>query len=131
MSSLCWIDLAARDATAAKAFYAEVFGWSAHDRAANGGIFTCLRSGAADVGSLYQLQAVQIAAGVPSHWTPYFATSDLREALRRVESAGGRVVVRDFVVDGMGRIALVEDSVGALIGLWERLADPPLAGDEP
>jgi predicted enzyme related to lactoylglutathione lyase len=32
---------------------------------------------------------------------------------------GGTVIVDPFLVSGIARIALVLDSVGALIGLWE------------
>lgn len=120
-SGFCWVDLAATDAAAARRFYAEVFGWSAQDQAANGGIFTRLRAGGADVGSLYQLDAAQRAAGAPSHWTPYVAVDAIDAAARRVEAAGGRVVVAPFEVDGVARIALVQDAVGALLGLWQAL----------
>lgn len=125
----CWLDLAATDAAAARRFYAEVFGWSAHDQAANGGIFTRLRAAGADVGSLYQLGPAQRDAGTPSHWTPYVAVEAIDAAAQRVEAAGGRVVVAPFEVDGVARIALVQDAVGALLGLWQALpagvAAPP------
>ena len=32
---------------------------------------------------------------------------------------GGKVIVRPFVVSGIAQIALILDSVGAQIGLWE------------
>jgi uncharacterized protein len=129
IGGFCWVDLAARDAAAARRFYAEVFGWSAHEQAANGGVYTRLRSGGVDVGSLYQLQAAQLDAGAPSHWTPYAAVDDVEAAARRVAVAGGRVVVEPFEVDTMTRIALVQDAVGALLGLWQVLrAGAPKAG---
>jgi uncharacterized protein len=46
---------------------------------------------------------------------------DINAATRRVLAAGGRVVVQPFDVDGMARIALVIDTVGALLGLWQPL----------
>lgn len=51
----CWVDLAATDADRAKAFYGRVFGWTSHERSANGGAFTRLRASGQDVGSVYQL----------------------------------------------------------------------------
>ena len=120
-----WVDLAARDAAAARSFYSDVFGWSAHDQAANGGVFIRLRAGDTDVGSLYQLRATQIDAGTPSHWTPYVEVDDIDAAAQRVVAAGGRVAVRPFDVEGMARIALVIDTVGAVLGLWQ-----PLEGDK-
>ena len=51
----CWVDLAATDAARAKAFYGQLFGWTASEHPANGGSFTRMRLSGQDVGSLYQL----------------------------------------------------------------------------
>jgi uncharacterized protein len=119
MNTFCWLDLAASDAELARHFYAQAFGWSFHEREANGGRFTLCRSGGRDVGSLYPLRRAQLAAGVPSHWTPYLRVDDADTAVDRVVASGGRRVVAPFEVDGTARIALVEDAVGALLGLWQ------------
>ena len=37
----------------------------------------------------------------------------------RVASLGGRVLVAPFDVQGIARIALIEDAVGAVVGLWQ------------
>lgn len=124
----CWLDLAARDAAAAQRFYAEVFGWSAHEQQAAGGVFTRLRHGASEVGSLYQLPRRQLAAGAPSHWTPYVAVANADEAARRVVAAGGELLVRPFDIDGIARIALVRDGVGAQLGLWQAPQAPVADG---
>jgi uncharacterized protein len=115
----CWVDLAASDAAGAKTFYAELFGWTSHDRAANGGVFTCLRSAGADIGSLYQLQRSHLERGVPSHWTPYVHVTSIEETVARSVSLGGEVVVHPFTIPGMARVALILDTVGALVGLWQ------------
>ena len=115
----CWVDLAATDAIKAKAFYKEVFGWTSHEEFANGGSFTRLRLSDEDVGSIYQLSRVHLDHGVPSHWTPYIKVGDIGEAVRRVVSHGGQVIVSPFAVSDIARIALILDSVGAHIGLWE------------
>ncbi len=115
----CWLDLAAADASAAREFYARAFGWHFADQPANGGVFTRCRLGRRDVASLYQLGAAERARGVPSHWTPYLAVAHADDAAARVAAAGGRVVVAPFDVEAVARIALVEDAVGALLGLWQ------------
>ncbi len=114
-----WLDLAAADAAAAREFYARAFGWRFADQAANGGAFTRCRLGRRDVASLYQLGAAERERGVPSHWTPYLAVAQADAAAARVVAAGGRVVVAPFDVEPVARIALVEDAVGALFGLWQ------------
>lgn len=114
----CWVDLAATDATRAKLFYAELFGWTSDEQSANGGFFTRLQLSDQDVGSIYQLRQAHLDHGVPSHWTPYIRVDNVDDAVRRAGMIGGTVIVRPFVVSGVARIALIVDSVGAHVGLW-------------
>jgi predicted enzyme related to lactoylglutathione lyase len=115
----CWQDLAAADMAAALRFYGIVFGWTSTVQRANGGCFTRLQSGGHDVASMYPLSDAHLALGVPSHWTPYVRVDQIEDTLRRVHDAGGCVIVQPFTVEAIARIALIEDPVGATLGLWE------------
>ena len=115
----CWVDLAATDASRAVPFYAELFGWSAHSQRANGGTFLRLAHRGRDVGSVYQLGKALLEGGAASHWTPYVRVRDAAEASRRAAELGGRIAVEPFTVDGVARIAVIVDPVGAVLGLWE------------
>jgi predicted enzyme related to lactoylglutathione lyase len=123
----CWVDLAAADLAVAKRFYTAVFGWSAHEQNANGGRFMRWQSGDRAVGSMYPLSVAQRVHDVPSHWTPYVRVDDVDVAAQRVAQCGGAVLVRPFVVDGVARIALVLDAVGAQLGLWQPLPAATMA----
>jgi uncharacterized protein len=68
---------------------------------------------------MYQLRGVHLDQGVPSHWTPYIRVENMDDIVRQVASLGGQVVVPPFVVSGIARVALILDSVGAHVGLWE------------
>lgn len=116
----CWLDLAASNARKAEEFYTEMFGWHAQRKQANGGEYVHFNRGGESFASLYQLAPRQIAAGVPSHWTPYISVSDVHEMASRATALGGQVIVRPFNVDNMARLSLIVDSTGALIGLWEQ-----------
>lgn len=115
----CWLDLAATDADNAKTFYQNLFGWTSHEQLANGGSFTRLRLSDHDVGSIYQLKETLLENGMTSHWTPYVRVNSIDQASRRATRLGGTVVVDPFLVSGIARIALILDSVGAVVGLWE------------
>ena len=115
----CWVDLAASDAPRAIDFYRELFGWRARLHRANGGRLARLSHRGQEVGSVYQLAGSLREAGVASHWTSYVRVDDVDDASRRATALGGSVVVEPFAVDGMARIALVVDPVGAAFGLWE------------
>jgi uncharacterized protein len=117
----CWVDLAATDAEQAKAFYSQLFGWRSCETRAHGGAFTRVRLAGRDVGSIYQLKREHLGRGVPSHWTPYIQVENACDVARRVAALGGQTIVSPFVVSGIARIALIQDSVGAQVGLWESL----------
>jgi predicted enzyme related to lactoylglutathione lyase len=57
--------------------------------------------------------------GVPSAWNTYVAVADVADATRAVGGAGGRVVVEPFDALPAGRVAVIDDPVGAAVGLWE------------
>lgn len=120
--AFCWVDLAATDAAVARSFYRGVFGWSAHEQAANGGRFTRWQLAGRDIGSMYPLSALQREHRVPSHWTAYVRVDDIEAVVQRVVACGGRVLVPPFLVTGVARIALVLDAVGAQLGLWQQPA---------
>ncbi len=122
MGRFCWLDLAASDVGRARSFYGELFGWTAQERPANGGVFTCLSHDGAEVGSLYQLSRGHRARGVPSHWTPYVRVEDVDVMAQRAAALGGQTIVPPFEFPGVARVALVSDNVGALFGLWQTAA---------
>lgn len=115
----CWVDLAAADATRASEFYTGLFGWSARPQAANGGTFVRLAHAGRDIGSLYQMPRARREAGIASHWMPYVQVDDVFEASRRAALLGASIAVEPFCVEGVARIALIVDPVGAELGLWE------------
>jgi predicted enzyme related to lactoylglutathione lyase len=118
----CWLDLAATDADRASVFYREMFGWTSDDQLANGGVFTRLLLSGNDVGSLYQMKREHIDQGARSHWTPYVRVRDVNSAASRAATAGGTLLVRPFTVSGVATIALIRDTVGATLGLWQQPA---------
>ena len=68
---------------------------------------------------MYRMSQREREHGVPSHWTPYVCVRDIDATADRVEAAGGAVLVQPFDVEGVARIALVTDSIGSIMGLWE------------
>lgn len=115
------MDLAAAELEPAVAFYRRLFGWDAHALPVGAGCITRFSHAGNDIASAYQLRAHELAGGVPSHWTPYVEVADTDCAAAEAARLGGRVVVRPFTIEAIGRISLVEDPVGALIGLYQPL----------
>ena len=121
-NEFCWMDLAASDVPRAAAFYGELFGWDARvERIGAGQIIRFGQPGPL-IASAYQLRDHELAGGVPSHWTPSVAVAGVDRSVEEAVRLGARTVVRPFTIPGIGRISLIEDPVGALIGLYERVA---------
>ncbi len=113
----CWADLSSPDLERSKAFYRGVFGWSA--RAApepEAGGYT-----------MFSLRGKQVAGlgptqGGPPAWCSYIAVTDADAIASRAERAGGSVLAPPFDVLDAGRMAILVDPAGAVIGLWQARA---------
>jgi predicted enzyme related to lactoylglutathione lyase len=114
----CWVDTWQPDADAAMSFYMQLFGWEAEDTmpdSVDGTHYMCRLRGR-DVAAI-----ASRPEGAPdvTAWTTYVWVDDVDETVRKVTQAGGSVVTEPFdALDG-GRIAIVADPAGAVIGVWQ------------
>lgn len=107
----CWEQLNAGNAARAAAFYTRVFAWKAETSDTGLGVFT---AGTTQVATL-----LQAPPGVTSHWITYVVVPKLGEARDRAKRLGGKVYVEEMPVPGMGRISILGDNVGAVLGIFE------------
>ena len=112
----CWVDLASPDMDASKAFYTALFGWTAHTAPQpEAGGYTIFNKGdaaAAAAGPLF-------TGDQPPAWSWYAATPDADETARKVEAAGGKVLVAPFDVLDAGRMAVFLDTSGTPFSVWQ------------
>ena len=115
-----WNDLGTTDAEGAKQFYTQLFGWSAIDiPLPMGGVYTMLQLNGLDVAGLGQLQPDQIAQGMPSSWTCYINVDDVDEMSQKSADAGANIIAPPFDVMEQGRMAIIQDPTGAIVGYWQ------------
>lgn len=109
----CWEQLNTTDTKAAAEFYGKLFGWT-HAPFSGGGsdVFS-----AADVQVASYMNVPQ--PGVPAHWITYVVVDALAAANDRVTKQGGKVLMPKIDVPNVGSISVVQDNVGALLGLFE------------
>jgi predicted enzyme related to lactoylglutathione lyase len=62
---------------------------------------------------------IQKAAGFPPSWLTYVAVAKLAESRARAEKLGGKILMPEIEVPGMGAFAVIQDDIGAVIGLFE------------
>ncbi len=118
--TFCWVDLSTTDAEGAKAFYTKLFGWETVDAPAGPDmVYTMLKIGGKNVGGLYQMGQEQQSQGMPPHWLSYVSVADVEESAARAKSLGGQVLQEPMDVMDSGRMALVQDPIGAVLALWQ------------
>jgi predicted enzyme related to lactoylglutathione lyase len=108
-----WAELATSDADAAKAFYANVFGWEYRDAPIpDGSVYTTALRDGKEVGALF-------SANEPPHWNCYVTVESADRSAERAGELGATIAAAPFDVMDVGRMAVIVDSVGAALCLWE------------
>jgi uncharacterized protein len=108
----CWVDNLVPDPPRSMSFYGELLGWE-FDGPGPGEYFEArVRDRAvAGLGAL--------PPGVAVGWNTYVSVTSADETARAAVGAGGHVVVEPFDALPAGRVAVLADPSGALIGLWQ------------
>jgi predicted enzyme related to lactoylglutathione lyase len=108
-----WLDLFSADAAKAGAFYAAVAGYNVDAGEVAGRQRTLLSTNGIARAGIARLQG---SMGKPA-WLPYILVEDVRATLLRVRQAGGRIVMepRSTLLDG--KLAVIADREGGVIGI--------------
>lgn len=62
---------------------------------------------------------MQAPPGVPAHWLTFVVVAKLSDARDRVKRLGGKVMVEEIPVPNFGALSIIQDELGAAIGLFE------------
>jgi predicted enzyme related to lactoylglutathione lyase len=112
----CWVDLLTTDPDRSRDFYGRLFGWTVEDPGEDyGGYVNFLSQGIHVAGCMRN----DGSAGVPDLWSVYLATDDAEATVARAVEHGGQVMVPAMDVMALGRMAVVVDVGGAVIGMWQ------------
>ena len=113
--SLAWNENLSRDFDRNKSFYQAVFGYEYGDIGDAGFQYSTLKIGGAEVAGIGELDG-SFPAGVPAHWSVYFAVEDTDAAVAKVNTLGG-ATERPAWDTPYGRMAVVADNHGASFSL--------------
>ena len=119
-----WNELNTWNAEQAKGFYAATLGWTCERfPMADGGDYTVCMMDGEPVAGIFEMRKELGMEGLPDHWFTYIAVDDVDTCIEGVAAAGGTIRREPFDVPGVGRIAIVQDAVGAVVG-WLTPAPP-------
>jgi predicted enzyme related to lactoylglutathione lyase len=118
--TFCWTDLTTTDQEAAKAFYTELFGWTAVDMPVGDGIYyTMMEIDGKPVAAVSAQPEQQRDAGAPPTWNSYVSVESADDALTRAKELGATVHAPAFDVLDVGRMGVVQDPQGAFFLVWQ------------
>lgn len=121
--TFCWVELGTTDATGAKKFYSELFGWEINDIPAGPDmVYTMLRLNGQDAAALYQMPPDMLAQGIPPNWLSYISVNSADESAQKAKASGATVLKEPFDVHDVGRMAVIQDPTGAIFALWQARA---------
>jgi len=102
-----FFDLRTPDAAASRAFYSEMFGWTATD--------ALLTDGGVPWGGFTPLAPDDTRR---PQWVPYAPVDDLDQAAERAVTLGA-TIVRGRTDLPVGSLVVIEDPAGATVVLWQ------------
>ncbi len=109
-----WNELNTHDARKACEFYSSLLGWRFEEMPMPDGVYRIAKLGDNTVAGLFEMKGKDFE-GVPPHWLSYIEVDDIDNRVAAAKRAGATMIREPFDVEGVGRIAILKDPVGALI----------------
>jgi predicted enzyme related to lactoylglutathione lyase len=115
--TVLWNELATRDVAAAKAYYADVCGWSYEEVPMDDGTYVVAKLGERMIAGIFDMGVSDEMRDLPPHWMTYLAVDDVDAAAEQTRTSGGEVLRAPWDVPRVGRIAMVRDPSGGVVAL--------------
>lgn len=110
-----WNELMTRDAAKAKAFYGGTIGWSFNEMNMMENPYYVCMDGEKPVAGIFTMSGPEMEA-MPEHWFTYLAVDDVDTRVEKAVAHGATVLRPAFDVPGIGRIVILQDPGGAVMG---------------
>lgn len=110
-----WVDLGSPDLPKSREFYGALFGWNCPEGPPEAGGYSVCDLGGKTVAGL----GPQMNPDFPAMWMTYVNVDDAAATAAKVAPAGGTVLAGPMDVMDAGRMAILADPLGAVIGLWQ------------
>ena len=113
--TFCWMELNTGDVEKAKSFFGETIGWTFKNQPIASGDYWLAFVGDTPIAGIVALNAFS-PPGTPPHWFSYLAVEDVDSRVATAAKAGATIMRPPFDVPDVGRIAILQDPTGAVMG---------------
>ena len=116
-NSVCWNELASKNAQASRDFYTQLFGWQYQIQDMDGMPYTLFLQDGEQVAGM--LEMTDEWGDMPAHWMVYFQVENCDHTLSNVEKLGGQVCVPATDIPDVGRFSVITDPQGGFFSVIE------------
>jgi len=116
--TMCWNELATRNAEISKTFYCDLFDWQVQEQDMQGmpySLFFIKEQESPVAGMLTMTE--EWPEEIPPHWMVYFAVTNCDEYIKKAKSLGANICVEATDVPGVGRFSVITDPQGAVFSI--------------
>lgn len=118
--TVSWVECNSTDAATAKQFYSELLGWEIEDNPMSDTMmYTRFTQDGRYTAGLAPAQPNADGTTYPSHWMTYIAVDDADALADKVTELGGTVIFGPMDAFNYGRMLMIQDPTGAMVGLWQ------------
>ncbi|HIJ61101.1 MAG TPA: VOC family protein [Rhodospirillaceae bacterium] len=111
----CWNELNTHDPDTAREFYEKAVGWRFEAMPMPEGDYLIAKMGDKPIGGVFDMRNAD-CKDVPPHWMSYLAVDDIDARCAAAVALGAKIHRGPWDIPGVGRIAIVQDAVGAIMG---------------
>lgn len=124
--SFYWNELNTHEPEAARRFFELTIGWTFERVAMQDDIYLIAKQDGRPVGGIFELKGPAFE-GVPSHWLAVLEVDDVDQRTALALAAGARIIRGPWDIAGVGRMVILADSTGAVMGWLKPAPDSPKA----
>jgi len=110
-----FLELSTPDASKAKAFYQDLFGWSFEQSQPGGSDYSIFRPDIGAAGAIYS------APGAPTSWLPYINVEDIQVSTERAQALGAKLIRGVQEIPGHGWTSILTDPWGAPVAFFQNV----------
>ena len=110
-----WNELMTSDPAAAKKFYSQLLGWEMEEMNMGNMKYTVVKVAGEDIGGIMSIPPE--ASGAPPHWGAYITVDNVDQTASFAEALGGKIMMAPRDITGVGRFAVIQDPLGAVVSL--------------
>lgn len=120
--TIVWNELNTWEPEKAAAFYAATLGWTIETMEMGETTYRVAKLGDRLVAGIFTMTSPQFD-GIPSHWFSYVEVDDVDARCAAAAAAGATILHGPFDIPTVGRVGIVKDPTGAVLGWMTSVPD--------